>query len=94
MDRAVYPNQDAARAAVESRAVDSAIYEDRTAGGAVITGNDPCVCGHAPEEHGGDPAFPGSTACGADLGAGGCDCAVYEADPESENASLAEHIVP
>lgn len=51
--------------------------------GAVVV---PCVCGHASEEHGGDP-----TACGADLGAEGCDCAAYEADPDAENASLAEH---
>ncbi len=54
-------------------------------------GTDPCVCGHAPEEHGRDVAYPGSTACGADLGAEGCDCAAYEADPEAEDASLAEH---
>lgn len=25
--------------------------------------NDPCVCGHSPEEHGNDEAFPGSSAC-------------------------------
>jgi hypothetical protein len=58
--------------------------------GAVVVSTDPCVCGHAPEEHGHDPAFPGSTACGADLGAEGCDCPAYEADPEAENDSLAE----
>jgi hypothetical protein len=35
-----------------------------------------CVCGHAEEEHGGDPEYPGSTACQeAD-----CDCVCYEPD--------------
>lgn len=42
----------------------------------------PCVCGHAIEEHGGDPKFPGSTACVE------CDCIAYEADDsEHDNAS-------
>jgi len=31
-----------------------------------------CTCGHAPEEHGGDPKYPGSTACTE------CDCIAYE----------------
>lgn len=54
--------------------------------GAVVGGTDPCVCGHAPEEHGRNPAHPGSTACCADLGAEGCDCAAYEADPADDVA--------
>ena len=55
--------------------------------GAIVTGTDPCICGHAPEEHGHDPVYPGSTACQSDLGSDvpgdGCDCMVYEADPET-----------
>lgn len=35
----------------------------RQAPPAVVTGTDPCVCGHAPEEHGHDPDYPGSTSC-------------------------------
>ena len=38
-----------------------------------------CQCGHAVEEHGHDPEYPGSTACSVE----GCDCIAYEAD-ESE----------
>ena len=45
--------------------------------GAVVSGTDPCTCGHAPEEHGHDTAHPGSTACTVE----GCDCIAYEADP-------------
>lgn len=41
-----------------------------------ICATDPCACGHAPEEHGGDPEYPGSTSCTE------CDCIAYEADPE------------
>lgn len=33
-----------------------------------------CTCGHAPEEHGHDPKYPGSTACTV----AGCDCIAYE----------------
>lgn len=36
-----------------------------------------CVCGHAVEEHGNDPEFPGSTACGE------CpegECIAYESE--------------
>lgn len=33
-----------------------------------------CVCGHAIEEHGHDPKYPGSTACQIDE----CDCIAYE----------------
>lgn len=45
-----------------------------------------CVCGHAIEEHGHDPEYPGSTACQADGVAGedapgdGCDCIAYESE--------------
>lgn len=41
-----------------------------------------CVCGHAEEEHGGNPDFPGSTACTE------CDddecCAYEECDGDAE----------
>jgi hypothetical protein len=47
--------------------------------GAVVGGTDPCVCGHAPEEHGRDPKHLGSTAC-IECPAG--DCVAYEPDPQ------------
>jgi hypothetical protein len=43
--------------------------------GAVVSGTDPCTCGDAPEEHGRDTTYPGSTACTVD----GCGCIAYEA---------------
>ena len=46
-------------------------------GGAVVSGTDPCTCGCAPEAHGRDPEYPGSTSC---TECGGC--IAYEADPE------------
>jgi hypothetical protein len=47
-------------------------------GGAVVSSSDPCTCGCAPEDHGRDPEYPGSTSCNA------CgDCIAYEADPEA-----------
>lgn len=47
-------------------------------GGAIVSSSDPCTCGCAPEDHGRDPEYPGSTACTA------CeDCIAYEADPEA-----------
>lgn len=39
----------------------------------------PCACGHAPEEHGGDPRYPGSTACSE------CDCIAYESDGPADD---------
>ena len=51
--------------------------EPRT-GGAIVSASDPCTCGCAPEDHGRDPEYPGSTSCTA------CeDCIAYEADPEA-----------
>lgn len=50
--------------------------------GAIVTGTDPCTCGHAPEEHGQDPRHPGSTAC---VECGG-DCIAYEADPQEDES--------
>ena len=46
-------------------------------GGAIVSASDPCACGCAPEDHGRDPEYPGSTSCTA------CEvCLAYEADPE------------
>lgn len=51
--------------------------------GSPVTGTNPCVCGDAPEEHGRDPEYPGSTACRA------CsDCIAYEADPGEGDPSV------
>lgn len=49
--------------------------------GAIVSASDPCTCGHAPEEHGRDPEYPGSTSCTA------CDCIAYEADPDTMEIS-------
>lgn len=38
-----------------------------------------CARGHAVEEHGHDPEYPGSTACAE------CDCIAFEADCEDED---------
>ena len=47
-------------------------------GGAVVSASDPCTCGCAPEDHGRDLEYLGSTSCTA------CeDCIAYEADPEA-----------
>lgn len=54
------------------------IERDAPAGGAVVGASDPCTCGHAPEDHGRDPAYPGSTACRECASDG---CVSYEADP-------------
>ena len=45
-----------------------------------------CTCGCSEEEHGGDPEYPGSTACkneDCESGVGGC-VAYEEADEETE----------
>lgn len=38
-----------------------------------------CQCGHAIEEHGGDPKHPGSTACTE------CDCIAFEPAEDEED---------
>ncbi len=38
-----------------------------------------CTCGHVADEHGGNPDYPGSTACAVE----GCDCIAFE-EAESE----------
>lgn len=38
------------------------------------------VCGHAEEEHGHDPKYPGSTACQVE----GCSCIAWEPENEDE----------
>lgn len=54
------------------------IERDAPVRGAVVGASDPCVCGHAPEDHGRDPEYPGSTACRECVTDG---CVAYEADP-------------
>ena len=55
---------------------DAPVMKTRS-GGAIVSSSDPCTCGCAPEEHGRDPEYPGSTSCT------NCeDCVAYEADPE------------
>ena len=39
-----------------------------------------CTCGHPADEHGGDPKYPGSTACGVE----GCSCIAFEEKAEDE----------
>ena len=39
----------------------------------------PCACGHAIEEHGHDPCYPGNTGCTI------CECLAYEADESAES---------
>lgn len=51
------------------------IARSERGGGTVVGGTDPCVCSHAPEEHGHDPDHPSSTHCTE------CDCIAYESDP-------------
>lgn len=48
-----------------------------------------CACGHAQEEHGGDPEYPGSMACrfsdpkiAEEAGIEECDCAAFDGDDE------------
>jgi hypothetical protein len=40
---------------------------------------DTCTCGDVLDEHGGDPEYPGSTACNVE----GCECVCYEEDPDA-----------
>ena len=64
--------------------LDETTREEVAATTAVVTrggDTDPCTCGHAPEEHGNDPEYPGSTSCTE------CDCLAYEADPDASEAS-------
>ena len=39
----------------------------------------PCQCGHAVEEHGHDPRYPGNTGCTI------CGCLAYEADVDGDD---------
>jgi hypothetical protein len=39
-----------------------------------------CFCGHVEDEHGGDPKYPGSTACTVE----GCYCIGFDHDDEVE----------
>lgn len=40
-----------------------------------------CTCGHADDDHGHDPKFPGSTACNDD----DCDCLAFEKDHDDDD---------
>jgi hypothetical protein len=42
-----------------------------------------CTCGHSHEEHGGDPKYPGSTACDE------CDCVAYECSEDHDASGRA-----
>lgn len=42
-----------------------------------------CTCGHAEEEHGGDPEFPGSTACQDE----DCNCIAFEEFEEDDDGA-------
>lgn len=42
--------------------------------------SDTCACDHVRDEHGGDPDYPGSTACAID----GCDCVCFDAIEREE----------
>ena len=53
-----------------------------------MSDSDTCVCGHVRDEHGGDPVYPGSTACtveGDVYGHGPCRCIAFEEDPGDGN---------
>ena len=63
----------------KAKAPKKTVKPERKAGGAIVTGTDPCVCGGAPEDHGRDPEYPGSTACTHCT-----ECIAYEAEPEAE----------
>lgn len=39
-----------------------------------------CYCGHVEDEHGGDPKYPGSTACTIK----GCPCCCYEEEEDED----------
>jgi hypothetical protein len=43
-----------------------------------------CICGGVRDEHGGDLAFPGSTACRAIHDGVACDCVAYEDNGEDD----------
>jgi len=39
----------------------------------------PCMCGHVQDEHGGDARYPNSTACTVE----GCACVAWERDMDA-----------
>ncbi len=44
-----------------------------------------CHCGHAEEEHGDDPEYPGSSACNAqDSDGDDCGCIAFEENEDEE----------
>lgn len=45
-----------------------------------MNGDESCVCGHIYDEHGGDPDYPGSTACAIE----DCDCLCFDLNEEED----------
>jgi len=46
-----------------------------------------CTCGHCRDEHGHDPAYPGSTACWVV----DCPCIAFEADEAEPSPEGGDH---
>jgi hypothetical protein len=46
-----------------------------------------CHCGHVEDEHGGDPQYPGSTACQIE----DCGCIAFEHDPQAQDRGGEPH---
>ena len=45
-----------------------------------MDGTENCHCGHVVDEHGGDPDYPGSTACNIE----DCECIAFEENPDAD----------
>jgi hypothetical protein len=60
----------------------------------------PCFCGHAPEEHGGDPVHPAWDGCNELIGVDHngdemqCPCDAYDPDPDDEEEPPVGHPAP
>lgn len=52
--------------------------------------NKTCACGHARDEHGGDPQYPGSTACSVF----NCDCVAYESEDGANLRAIPKYLPP
>lgn len=46
----------------------------------MATGTEACTCGHSPEAHGQDPAYPLATECSE------CSCITYECDRDHDES--------
>lgn len=75
---AIGDSSDRGRLSTAGQGEDCTLEPTTHGGGTLVASSNPCTCGCAPEEHGRDPKYPGSTQCTA------CeDCIAYEADPEA-----------